>query len=96
MTMDMSKDKETLLSEYSDEIARVIAKMYLRIQEKQDNSITVNLADEGDEYIVDEKTFERTSAQLSILMELANELDATFPQYMATSCIMDEEGVEES
>lgn len=87
MTMDMNKDKETLLEDYSDEIARVIVKMYEEIQNKQAKAFK-NLS------IVDEKLYRTTQAQLDILLELALRLDDTFPQYMATSCIFTEEEVE--
>ena len=99
MTMDMNKDKETLLNEYSDEIARVIVKMYESIHEKQENSYYENLED-MENGVVDalnawEKTYQTTRAQLDILMELMIKLEDTFPQHMAPSNIMTEEGVVE-
>ena len=95
MSMDMNKDKETLLEEYSDEISRVIVKMYEGIQEKQEKSYYEDLTNGVDEMDAGEKTYQTTRAQLDILMELMNKLDETFPQYMATSCIMEDEGAEE-
>ena len=96
MTMDMNKDKETLLEEYSDEISRVIVKMYEGIQEKQEKSYYEDLTNGVDELNAGEKTYQTTRAQLDILMELMKKLERTFPKYMAPSCIMTEEGVVES
>ena len=96
MTMDMNKDKETLLEEYSDEISRVIVKMYEGIQEKQEKSYYEDLKNGVDEMNAGEKTYQTTRAQLDILMELMNKLESTFPEYMAPSCIMTKEGVVES
>ena len=95
----MSMDKETLLEEYSDEISRVIVKMYEGVHEKQENSYYENLED-IENGVVDglnawEKTYQTTRAQLDILMELMKKLEDTFPEYMAPSCIMTEEGVVE-
>ena len=95
MTMDMNKDKETLLEEYSDEISRVIVKMYEGIQEKQEKSYYEDLTNGVNEMNAGEKTYQTTRAQLDILMELMNKLEETFPEYMAPSCIMTEEGVVE-
>ena len=99
MTMDMNKDKETLLNEYSDEIARIIVKMYEGVHQKQEDSYYENLED-IENGVVDalnawEKTCQTTRAQLDILMELMIKLEDTFPQYMAPSCIMTKEGVVE-
>ena len=96
MIMDMNKDKETLLEEYSDEISRVIVKMYEGIQEKQEKSYYEDLTNGVDEMNAGEKTYQTTRAQLDILMELMKKLERTFPEYMAPSCIMTEEGVVES
>ena len=95
MTMDMNKDKETLLEEYSDEISRVIVKMYEGIQEKQEKSYYEDLTNGVNEMNAGEKTYQTTRAQLDILMELMKKLEETFPEYMAPSCIMTEEGVVE-
>ena len=99
MTMDMNKAQETLLDEYSDEIARVIVKMYEGVHQKELDSFYENQEDIENGVVEGlnawEKTYQTTRAQLDILMELMNKLDETFPQYMATSCIMTEEGVEE-
>lgn len=96
MTMDMSKDKETLLEEYSDEISRVIVKMYEGIQLKQAKSYYEDLENGVSEKEAGEKTYQTTRAQLDILMELMVKLENTFPEYMAPSCIMTKEGVVES
>lgn len=96
MTMDMNKDKETLLEEYSDEISRVIVKMYEEIQLKQERSYYEDLENGVDEMEAGEKTYQTSRAQLDILMKLMVKLENTFPQYMTPSCIMTEEGVVES
>ena len=96
MTMDMNKDKETLLEEYSDEISRVIVKMYEGIQEKQEKSYYEDLQNGVGEMEAGKKTYQETRAQLDILMKLMMKLEDTFPQYMSPSCIMTEEGVVES
>lgn len=96
MTMDMTVDKETLLENYSDEISRVIVKMYEEVQLKQEDSYYEDLENGVNESEAGEKTYQRTRGQLDILMELMVKLEDTFPQYMAPTCIMTKEGVVES
>lgn len=94
MTMDMTMDKVTLLEEYSDEITRVIARMYEEVQLKQEETYykdVENGVDENEAW--SNPSQEIYAGQLNILMRLMVKLDETFPEYMATSCIMMEEGL---
>ena len=96
MTMDMNKDKETLLNEYSDEISRIIVKLYEEVQLKQKESWYEDIENGVPEMEAGEKTYQTTRGQLDILMKLMVKLENTFPEYMSPSCIMTEEGVVES
>lgn len=81
-------EKETLLDEYSDEIARVIVKMYDEVKNREDDLY-------HKDYEAWCKESHRFSGQRCILLELMIELENKFPEHMRPSNIMVMEGVTE-
>lgn len=89
MNMDMSKDKQTLLEEYSDELCRIICKKYGQIKDDQHRRLRECIENNDDESF--RKVCDETTLALKALLEILTEFDEKFPQYMAASIIFDNE-----
>lgn len=79
---------------YSDEIARVIARLYQDVKDRQEEEYRKDVESGVSEFNAGMKAYPKTRAKLDVLTELMQRLDAEFPD-MNTNLIMSEEGIEE-